>query len=720
MHAPHRSLGDQLHSEVRIPHRASVCLVFIIAFGSSPGILAQKEDPLTSPGHRMGKESSTYLRQHQDDQVDWYPWGDEAFAKAKELGKPVFLSIGYSSCHWCHVMQRESFKSKEVAAVLNRVCVSIKLDREERPDVDTIYMDACHAMSVPGGWPLSAFLLPDRKPFLMRTYLPPEVFVDLLGKVETAYKERKGDLESYADRLTEALKAQTQLRDSTGLPDSGIFADAAQWFLEQEDKEHGGFTATPKFPLPSIGLFLLRHGTRNGSADGEEAVFRLLDALRRGGIRDHLAGGFHRYSTDKEWKVPHFEKMLFDQAMMSRMFLEGFLIRRRPQERHVLESTLDFCIRELRGKDGGFVAALDAEVDGIEGKSYVWSLEEIERILTKDESRVVRRWCGATTEGNWEKSRNVLYEALAANEVAAAEKLELTQVESLLASAKEKLLVERKKRVQPRKDDKVLVGWNALLASSLAQAGCALGRPDWIQEAAATLRFIETHLRDEKGGLLRSHARGVARHPATLEDHGALLEAQLDLYEATFEKEWLTGALRTAEQLQREFTGADGFLVDSQEKDLLFATRVLWDGSTPSASAVALRGWIRLGILLPESPWLQRATDSFAAFSTGLRAGPARSAYALIAFDLLKHPQARVAVHGEDRAAARAALGRKHDSPFLPFAHFIYYEDSGEALLERDDGQASAVVCVGTRCLAPVHTYADLLLTIQEAIRESK
>jgi uncharacterized protein YyaL (SSP411 family) len=432
--------------------------------------------------------------------------------------------------------------------------------------------------------------------------------------------------------------------------------------------------------------------------------------LKKGGIRDHVGGGFHRYATDREWKIPHFEKMLYDQAMLARLFTEAFLVDHLDSDLQVVESTLKFCQRDLRGEHGGFISALDADAEGVEGLSYTWTLDELQTKLPEEEATVLIAWCGATKEGNWEEGRNILYEVK--NLAQLAKELEWTDAKAalVLRTAQERLVQVRAKKPAPRRDYKVLTGWNALLASAFAQAGRAGQRTDYLNEAVDIMDFIDSRLRDSKGQLLRSYAHGSAHHPATLEDHGARLEALLDLYECTLDSKWLKKAKHAATELHANFIGTDGYLVDSKESDLLFPTRTLWDGSTPAPSAIALRGLARLGILLPDSPWTENATKAFGAFATLIRGNPARSGYGLLALDALMLPNAHVTLSGPTPLLAREALLSPLYNQFLPFAH-LSFEEPGDA----GKASPSAVVCVGKRCLAPVQSSEELLATIKSA-----
>lgn len=684
---------------------AALALAAALGCAPEPG-----EEPPGRPGARMAKEASPYLRQHRDDEVDWHPWGAEAFRLAEDLDKPLFLSIGYSACHWCHVMQRQSFRSKEVAGVLNRVCVSIKLDREERPDVDAIYMDACRVLGVSGGWPLSAFLTPDRKPFLIRTYVPPEEFKELLLKVEEAWRDRRDQLESFASEVARGAAAMQGSGLGEGLAEPAVLSSAVATILATEDSVHGGVGTAPKFPLAPMALFMLRESARTADPQGRAFVKRLLDAMRRGGIHDQLGGGFHRYSTDRAWIVPHFEKMLPDQAMLARLYTEAYAAFGDPAYREVAMATLDFCKRELKSPGGGFMASLDAEVQGVEGIPYAWTMDEIAAVLPGELRDVAIARFGIAGEGSFGDGLHVLVEHRTHGEIAAELDLEEPEVAARIQQAVGLLRAERAKRPSPRADHKVITSWNALLASALAKAGRTFSRPDLVSDAVELAGFLDRRLRDGSGRLMRSLAEGGVRHRATLEDFSALLEAMLDVHEATLDLRWLERAGEIAEELLGGFAEEDGSLVDSRESDLIFPVRTLWDAATPAPVSLALCGLSRLAIMSGDEALLDSVRRVFGGIRKAIDSGPSRLPYALIALDLLHRPVARISVSLAPDTTGRPAFLSGVDRQFRPFT--VVVRARGEEDLTED----AAVVCVGTRCLLPARTGEELDARIREAL----
>ncbi len=474
--------------------------------------------------NRLADQTSPYLRQHADNPVDWYPWGDEAFTVAAETDRPVMLSVGYSACHWCHVMAHESFEDPETAALMNELYVNVKVDREERPDVDALYMNAVQAMTGQGGWPMTVFLTPEGRPFFGGTYFPPEErpgmpsFRRVLEAIDEAWRERRADLDEQASRLTAALAEAATPDPAAALPGPDVLAAARAELGRGFEPRYGGFGGAPKFP-PAMALrFLLRDHVRTGNEESLDMVRTTLDAMAAGGLRDHVGGGFHRYSVDDTWLVPHFEKMLYDQALIVRAYTQGFQVTGEQRWKIVVEELIEYVLRDLRTDGGGFASAEDADSEGIEGKFYVWSVEELRDVLG-DDAQVVIDYFGATPQGNFEGG-NILH-------VADRTRPRPTEVERSLPLLRE----VRSRRVRPGLDDKVLLAWNALFARALAEAAAVFERDDWLDAARTTVEFLESSLRSAGGRLLRSWQGGHARHHAYAEDYAALLGAQLTLAE---------------------------------------------------------------------------------------------------------------------------------------------------------------------------------------------
>src|SRR3954471_3292364 len=482
--------------------------------------------------NRLASETSPYLLQHADNPVDWYPWGPEAFERASAEDKPVLVSIGYAACHWCHVMEHESFEDPAVAELMNDAFVCVKVDREERPDVDAIYMDAVQAMTGRGGWPLNAFLTPDGVPFWAGTYFPPAPrqgmpsWPQVLQSLAQAWVDQRGEIDQAAQNIVPRLQGAAFLQAPEAEFSPTALDDAVDALARVFDSEHWGCGGSPKFPASSVIEFLL--------ARGERAMpLMTLRRMAAGGMYDQVGGGFARYSVDERWLVPHFEKMLYDNALLARAYLHAFQVSEEPLFRRVCEETLDWAMRELRQDEGGFASSLDADSEGVEGKFYVWTVAEIRAALGELADEAIRHF-GASEQGNFEGS-NILVRA--------------TADPPALREIKAKLLAAREQRVRPGLDDKRLTSWNALMISALADAGAALGRADYVAAAVACASFVEKELRTEDGVLLRTFNRGRAKLPAFLEDHAFLLEAYLDLYEATFDARWFSLARELAETI---------------------------------------------------------------------------------------------------------------------------------------------------------------------------
>ena len=537
--------------------------------------------------NQLANETSPYLLQHQHNPVDWNPWGEEALARARAEDRPLLVSIGYSACHWCHVMERESFEDPDIAALMNERFVCVKVDREERPDVDAIYMDAVQSMTGQGGWPLNAFITPDQVPFYAGTYFPPEPRhglpswrMVLLGVADAWEKQREAILEQSA-QVVRSLQATTRIMPSSDPIREAALGDALTVLAGSYDRRNGGFGGAPKFPPASTIDFLLSRGER-------EMALATLRAMAAGGIYDQVGGGFSRYSVDATWTVPHFEKMLYDNALLARAYLHGWLVSGEERLREVCCETLDWALRELRGPEGGFCCALDADSEGVEGKFYVWTLEQLRAVLGGELADSAIAYFGATERGNFDGA-NVL-------EAHGPRPAELAEIRRRLYEA-------RSERVRPGLDDKRLTAWNALMISALADAGAALDREDYVAAARACAEFILGELRDDEGRLLRTWKDGRGRLRAYLEDHAFLLEALLTLYEATFEERWYREATALADAMIDHFADAEhgGFFTTADDHERLAARRKdLDDAPIPSGNSAAAFGLLRLALLSGE------------------------------------------------------------------------------------------------------------------------
>jgi uncharacterized protein len=659
--------------------------------------------------NRLAEETSPYLLQHRDNPVDWYPWGPEALERAREEDRPILLSVGYSACHWCHVMERESFEDDETAAYMNEHFVNVKVDREERPDVDAIYMEAVQQISGHGGWPMTVFLDPDGVPFYGGTYFPPDEgrgmpsFRMVMEAVVHAFETQREELRERAPRVREGLSAigNVEPRD---LPGDADLEGAVQRLQAAADQRNGGFGSAPKFP-PASSLELLMARGEN------EVVEQTLDAMLAGGIYDQLGGGFARYAVDAIWLVPHFEKMLYDNALLARAYLHGWQALGHQRYRRVCEETLDWMLREMRGPEGGFYSALDADSEGVEGKFYVWTAGEIREVLAADpncsslSSAQVERllqFYGVSKQGNFE-GKNILH--LAGGP-------EAEEPEGL-SEARKALLEVRARRVWPGLDDKRLASWNALAIAAFADAGAVLGREDYLDAARGCAVFVLDQMRDEQGNLLRTYKDGRAHLNAYLEDHAFLLEALLTLYEASFEERWFTEAQALADTTIERFSDPErgGFYTTSGDHEELIARRKeVGDHPIPSGNSSAAMGMLRLAALTGERGFEEAGTGVFALFAKPAIQHPDAFAHMLRALDFHLSPTREVALIGDDLAELAKAVREK------PLFHLVIAggaEGTGQPPLLADrttvDGNPAAYVCENFTCRLPVTDPEKLL-----------
>ncbi|MGH9016717.1 MAG: thioredoxin domain-containing protein, partial [Acidimicrobiales bacterium] len=559
--------------------------------------------------NRLASEPSPYLRQHADNPVDWYPWGDEAFARAVTTDRPVLLSVGYSSCHWCHVMAHESFEDDETAARVNADFVAVKVDREERPDVDAVYMEAVQAMTGRGGWPMTVFLTPDGRPFYAGTYFPPRDahgtpgFGRVLEAIDEAWRQRRGEVEGQADSLVAAIARRVTVPGDLVGPDAdaldpgtrypALLAGATAELAERFDPDWGGFGPAPKFPQPAVLTLALLHGHLTGDSGSSAMVQRTLGAMAAGGLFDHLGGGFARYSTDATWTVPHFEKMLYDQAGLVRVYLHAALATGDERWHQVVDETIGYVLRDLAAPGGGLYSAEDADSEGVEGRFYVWTPAQVATVVGPELTAAALDWYGVTEAGNFEGG-TILRRPLGA---ALRRPADVEEARRLLFAA-------RAGRVRPGLDDKILTEWNAMFGAALAEAAGATGRDDWTDAAVAIGEFLIGHLRrPQDGRWMRSFQDGRARHLAYAADYAWLVELFTRLAELSGQARWLAHATDTAHALLALFTGDDGplYTTGSDAETLIVRPTELLDGATPSASAVAAGALLRLGALTGET-----------------------------------------------------------------------------------------------------------------------
>jgi uncharacterized protein YyaL (SSP411 family) len=623
--------------------------------------------------NRLAQETSPYLLQHRENPVEWYPWGEEALAKSRREEKPIFLSIGYSACHWCHVMEHESFENEAIARVLNENFVPIKVDREERPDLDQIYMNAVQMLTGHGGWPMSVFLTPELKPFYGGTYWPPHQsrgmpgFDQILAAVIDAWKNRREHALTAADQLTAELQnvGGVAMGDASDL--NAELIDAAVGNLRRSfDNAYGGFGQAPKFPHPMDLLLLVRVAQRSGQQGPLDMVRLTLDRMAAGGIYDHLGGGFARYSVDARWLVPHFEKMLYDNALLSGAYLDAYLVTGEENYARVLRETLNYIIRDMTDPAGGFYSTEDADSEGHEGLFYTWTPDEIEAVLGAEQGATFGRVYDVSDVGNFE-GRNILNLPKTLEQCAAILSREPQGLAADLADSREKLFAAREKRVRPGRDDKVIVAWNGLMIDAMARAGAALNEPEYVITAAEAAGFILSRMRRDDGRLLHTWRHGNAKLDAYLDDYASLANSLVSLYEANFHERWIEEAVQLMDIVLDKFADPQGggfFYTAADHEQLITRTKELTDSSTPSGNALAATALLRLGKLLGRSDYLDAAESALAAALPILQRAPMAAGQSLLALDRYLGPSHELVLVGDlardDTKDAIAAIHRRY------------------------------------------------------------
>ncbi|WP_047864211.1 thioredoxin domain-containing protein [Rubrobacter aplysinae] len=681
--------------------------------------------------NRLARETSPYLLQHADNPVDWYPWGEEALARARDEDKPILLSVGYSACHWCHVMERESFEDEATAALMNEHFVNVKVDREERPDIDSLYMQAVQALTRSGGWPMTVFLTPDGTPFYGGTYFPPRqygnmpAFTQLLQSIASAYETRRDEVDASAgqvrDFLRSAAEAAMPEADESG---ERLFESAAKSLLSEADLKLGGFGGAPKFPQPMNLEVLLRHHRRTGDEDALRAVETTLTAMSRGGIYDQLGGGFARYSTDAQWLVPHFEKMLYDNALLARLYLEAYQATGKEPYRRTATETLDYLLRDMRSPEGGLYSAEDADSEGVEGKFYVWTPQELQEALGAEDARVAATYWGVSERGNFE-GKNILYLQRSAEAVAAELGLDPAELEERISSIRGTLLSERGERVRPARDEKVLASWNGLALRALALAAGVTGEERYRRAATELGEFLLQKMMDD-GRLRRSYKDGEARIDAYLEDYAAVADGLAALYEATSELRWLAAARDLADRMLKLFWDAGrGAFYDTpvDHEELLTRPRDLYDTAAPSGNSLATETLLRLSLLLDRDDYREVSERVLSDLAGGMEKVPAGFGRLLCALDFSVSRTAEVALVGEPDAGETRALADVVYGRYLPnsvVAGCAPEDDEAPALVpllagrETRDGRATVYVCEGYVCQSPTTEPEELARQLDE------
>jgi uncharacterized protein YyaL (SSP411 family) len=687
------------------------------------------------PNHLIN-ETSPYLLQHANNPVDWYPWGPEAFKRAQRENKPIFLSIGYSTCHWCHVMAHESFEHPEVARLMNEAFVSIKVDREERPDIDNVYMSACQAMTGSGGWPLSIIMTPKKKPFFAATYIPREGRFGLIGMMELIphirelWTTRRGEALSLSDEIATVLQQNSQ--DTAGEElDEATLALTYEQLAKRFDGQHAGFSSAPKFPTPHNLLFLLRYWKRVGSIAALEMVEKTLQAMQHGGIYDHVGFGFHRYSTDSQWLVPHFEKMLYDQAMLAMAYTEAYQAMGKEDYGKTAREIFTYVLRDMTAPEGGFCSAEDADSEGEEGKFYLWTQEEVRRALGNEEADFVAKVFNIEKDGNFAEQAtgrrsgvNILHLRRALGELASELNLSQQDLQEHLEVIRQKLFAYREKRVHPMKDDKILTDWNGLMIAALAKGAQAFDEPEYAEAACRAADFILGNMRKPDGRIWHRYRDGQAGLEANLDDYAFLVWGLIELYEAIFDARHLEVALELTKDMLGHFWDEDGglYLAPDDGESLFVRKKEIYDGAIPSGNSVAMLNLLRLGRMTATSDLEEKAARIGSAFSGSVKQSPLVHTQLMVALDFGIGPCYEVVIAGNAQAEDTKAMAKALRTRFLPNKVVLLNPDEREspeiaklAGFTRNqssiDGRATAYVCMNYKCKLPT-TDIDKMLEL--------
>jgi len=679
--------------------------------------------------NRLANEKSPYLLQHAGNPVDWYPWGEEAFEKAAREDKPILLSIGYSTCHWCHVMEHESFEDPDVARLMNEAFVSIKVDREERPDIDAIYMTVCQILSKGGcGWPLNIVMTPDRKPFFAATYIPKEArfgragMVDLVPKIKEIWDTQREEVVRSAESITAAMKkaAHTQVEAGGGVPGMSALTTGFNQLHERFDEVHGGFGTRPKFPTPHNLVFLLRYWKRSGDEEALYMVEKTLTEMRLGGIYDHVGFGFHRYSTDPEWLLPHFEKMLYDQALLIMAYTEAYQATGKEDYKKTAREIIAYVLRDMTSPEGGFYSAEDADSEGVEGKFYVWTTEELEAVLGEEDGGLIARLYNALPGGNFSdeasgesSGENILYLRSPLDEIAGSFGPEAGEILEKVEKAREKLFEAREKRIHPYKDDKILTDWNGLMIAALSKAASAFGEPAYAEAAKKAAGFLLTTMRGEDGRLLHRYRTGEAGITAHADDYAFLIWGLLELYEATFETEFLKTAIALQKDMNEHYldTERGGYYFTANDaEEMIIRHKEVYDGAAPSANSAALLNLLRIGRITGDASYEETAGNLAKAFSAAVEQAPSAYTQLLQGLDFGVGPSYEVVISGERGREDTERMIEALREVYAP-NKIVLLRDSGSDITniapftkeqETIGGMAAAYVCMNYECELPV------------------
>ena len=709
-------------------------VLFVILFGLISNLWSQsmlkQSKGKEKYVNRLAQESSPYLLQHKNNPVDWYPWSQEAFDKAKELDRPIFLSIGYSTCHWCHVMEHESFEDEEVAHLLNENFISIKVDREERPEIDHVYMSVCQAMTGRGGWPLTIIMTPNKDPFFAGTYFPKTGrfgrpgMVELLPSIADAWKNKRNELVESAQKINTFLQNSNKKQKGNRL-DESILGDTYSQFVNRYDKIHGGFGTQPKFPSPHNLIYLLRYHHMTGDKTALMMVENTLRNMRLGGIFDHVGYGFHRYSTDKKWLVPHFEKMLYDQAMLTIAYTEAYQITGNSEYQKIVEEILTYVRRDMTDIRGGFYSAEDADSEGEEGLFYLWTNDELKSILDDNDTRFITKLYNLDSNGNFKDEasgkstgKNIFYikdPNLKQNDFKRLEKI------------RKILFVTREKRIHPLKDDKILTDWNGLMIAAYSKAGVAFKNQSYIKAAEKSAQFILKNLTDEKDRLKKRYRNGNSGLEAHLDDYAFMVWGLLELYEATFNVSYLSKAIELSETMVAEFWNeAGGFYLGSvQAEKLIVRSMTGYDGAIPSGNSIAAMNLLKLNRLTGDVKWAEMADQLFKIFSTEIESAPIGFTSMLSAFLFESDSPKEIVVVGSGKDSNTQAALSKFKSTYIPGKVLLFKDTDDElkrltplarwtATQQTIDDKTTFYVCQDFACKIPTTDIKQAFKFINE------
>ncbi len=689
--------------------------------------------------NRLRNEKSPYLLQHKDNPVDWFPWGEEAFQKAVKEDKPIFLSIGYSTCHWCHVMEHESFEDEEVAKLLNQSFISIKVDREERPDIDHIYMDVCQMLNNSGGWPLTIIMTPQKEPFFAATYIPKNRvynrigMMELLPKVASLWNTQREEILQTSSKIVESLK---QISDQKGGSDTTpqILDKAYSDFENSFDPEQGGFGRSPKFPSPHNLSFLLHYGYHKKSSKAIQMVEKTLQNMRRGGIYDHIGFGFHRYSTDSEWLVPHFEKMLYDQAMISIAYLDAYQLTQKEEYAVVVQEIFHYIMRDMTSEKGGFYSAEDADSEGVEGKFYVWSEKELKDILSQEEFKLISKIFNISKEGNYldestrvKSGKNILFTNKSNEEIASSLQMPKDIFEKKLDQIRQKIFEQRKKRIYPLKDDKILTNWNGLMIAALAKGSVYLKSAKYKESAVKAYNFIESTMALKDNRILHRYRDGEANIQGILDDYAFLIWGLLELYQTDFEIKYLEKAIGYTKTLFKNFWDEKNhgfYLTEENAEQLIIRPKEIYDGAIPSGNSVMMLNLLKLNRITGDSKWEDIALKILSAFSKSVHRIPSAHSQLLLAAQFLFNKTYEIVIVGESNMENIPKMLNALNERFIPNKVLILKNKASAKSLAKIapftsemtqiDQRPTAYVCHNFSCKQPTTKIEEMMSYLKQ------